>query len=370
MVIASYRGCSANPPLDRSIAQGQGRANRGNFPIIGPHNKLFRAVYFARSLVAVPLECSFVMSVYNEKAEYLRSAVASILAQSVANVELILIDDGSTETSCIEELDSCAKLDSRIRLIRNSHSGLSNSLNYGVDLARSSVILRHDSDDWSSPERASVLLEVMKKRPALVLLGSSWSAHMADSTPLWDVKMPSYHQNICRKFWTENPFCHGSVAFKRDAFLAVGGYSAQFIRSQDYDLFWRLSEQGEVDNVSEVLYHRRFCENGISGKDPTGQLVATRVARRLAACRAAGEIADIGALFEETRAALTISDIADCHLRKADNILLSGDSRGALALFFEAAIKRFNCRALLKLFRAYLFIFIPPLRRKLYVSES
>ena len=95
------------------------------------------------SLSVEPL-VSIIMSVYNSE-DYLKEAIDSILGQTYANLEFIIIDDASTDTS----LDIIKSYnDKRILLIKNEvNIGLAASLNKGIEIARGKYIARMDSDD-------------------------------------------------------------------------------------------------------------------------------------------------------------------------------------------------------------------------------
>src|SRR5215467_6504279 len=94
---------------------------------------------------------SVVMPVYNA-GRYVDSAIRSIRQQSLTDLELILIDDGSTDDSP-QVLQEHAKLDARISVLRRRHEGLARALNEGLGRARATLIARMDADDEATPER-------------------------------------------------------------------------------------------------------------------------------------------------------------------------------------------------------------------------
>src|SRR5690606_31666859 len=96
-------------------------------------------------------QVSVLLPVHNAEA-YLSEAVESIVGQSLTNLELVCIDDGSTDRSN-ELLQSYASRDSRVRVIRIEHAGLITALNQGLKIARAPLVARMDADDISAPDR-------------------------------------------------------------------------------------------------------------------------------------------------------------------------------------------------------------------------
>lgn len=99
---------------------------------------------------------SVIVPVFNVK-PFLRRCVGSVLHQSHSNLDVILIDDGSTDGSS-EVCDDLAREDARIRVIHQQNGGLSHARNVGVGVARGSVLTFLDSDDWIHPSMVATLL--------------------------------------------------------------------------------------------------------------------------------------------------------------------------------------------------------------------
>ncbi len=93
---------------------------------------------------------SVIIPVYNV-AQYLEKCVLSVIKQTLSDIEIILIDDGSTD-SCPEICDKLAKDDDRIRVIHKTNGGLSSARNAGLDIAQGKYVYFLDSDDWIMPE--------------------------------------------------------------------------------------------------------------------------------------------------------------------------------------------------------------------------
>lgn len=121
---------------------------------------------------------SVIVPVYNVE-EYLPRCVDSILAQTYANLELILVDDGAKDQSgaiC----DDYARRDSRIRVIHKQNGGLSSARNAGMDIAQGEYITFVDSDDWIEPDAYEHLLGLMQRYQVKLVCGGNYDVE--DST--------------------------------------------------------------------------------------------------------------------------------------------------------------------------------------------
>jgi len=102
-------------------------------------------------------QISVIIPIYNVE-QYLQKCVDSVLAQTYHNIEIILIDDGSTD-HCGEICDEYAQTDDRIVVIHKANAGLSAARNSGFDAATGKYITFLDGDDWLSADACTILLE-------------------------------------------------------------------------------------------------------------------------------------------------------------------------------------------------------------------
>lgn len=98
-----------------------------------------------------PILVSVVVPVYKIKEEYLRACVGSLLEQSLKEIEIILVDDGSPDR-CGEICDKLAETDCRIRVIHQRNKGVSAARNRGMEQARGKYLSFVDADDWIDPD--------------------------------------------------------------------------------------------------------------------------------------------------------------------------------------------------------------------------
>lgn len=227
---------------------------------------------------------SVVMGVYNAE-PYLREAVDSVLAQSLPDFEFVIVNDGSTDRSR-EILESYR--DERIVLVHQENMGLTKSLNKGIALAKGKYIARQDADDRSYPERLATQSAFLASHPEIALVGSAVEVLSNGGKSLAIFRHPCESAEIKEALKKFSCFWHGSVMFKRDSFLALGGYDENFATAQDYDLWLRFNERYQLANLREPLYAYRFATNCITIRKMVSQHRLAGFARNRAAARAEG----------------------------------------------------------------------------------
>lgn len=206
---------------------------------------------------------SVIMSVYNG-ADYLDQAVESILAQTYAGFEFIIIDDASSDAT---PQVLCKYGDRRIIRLRNqSNLGLARSLNRGLAVARGQYIARQDADDTSLPQRLAMQVAYLESQPRNGLVGTTASWIDADGKELQVWCTPTRNHLLQEDLLRYCPIMHGSVMMRRAALAEVGGqYTEAFRTGQDYDLWLRMSERWDVAVLPDVLYRYRWHE-GMASK--------------------------------------------------------------------------------------------------------
>ena len=206
---------------------------------------------------------SVLMPAYNSQ-RYVGAAVESVLAQTFTDFELILVDDGSSDGT-LDILKKFAARDPRVRLISRPNTGIVAALNDAIAAARGEFFARMDSDDICEPTRLQIQLDYMREHPDCVLLGTNVMLMDGDGArigPMPDVC--SGHDRIdhalLRRGW---PIVHPAVMMRADAVRKVGGYIGK-CPNEDHDIFLRLAEIGQVENLPQVLLHYRKHASSIS----------------------------------------------------------------------------------------------------------
>ncbi len=208
---------------------------------------------------------SVLMSVFNGK-PYLSEAVESILHQTFADFEFIIIDDGSSDGTT-EILEEYAEKDSRIRLIRNDGNiGLTRSLNKGIQVASGKFIARQDADDVSLPERFEKQLHRFADDERLALLGSAYEVIDGEGNTSGVDRYPADDVSIRWQMMFHNGFAHSSVMIRRDVLASHKlSYNEECEFAQDYELWSRILEFGCGANIDEPLI--RYRCHGLNAGD-------------------------------------------------------------------------------------------------------
>ncbi len=200
------------------------------------------------------------MSVHNG-APWVRDAVTSVLSQRLADLELIVIDDGSTDAT---PAVLASVRDPRLRIEHGARQGLTRALNRAIELARAPLLARLDADDVALPERLARQRQYLERHPEVGLLGT-WAREVDPAgREVAIVRPPVDDAAIRRALIRANPFVHSSVIVRRALLDQTGGYDPSFPVAQDYDLWMRLSRVTRLANLAEPLVIRRLTPGRVS----------------------------------------------------------------------------------------------------------
>jgi GT2 family glycosyltransferase len=208
---------------------------------------------------------SVVMSVYNGE-PYLRAAVDGILRQTFADFEFVIVDDGSRDGTASLLADYAAR-DERIVLLTNATNiGYTRSLNKGLAAARGAYLARQDADDISLPERLACQVAYMDAHPAVGVAGTLAQVIDDSDRPLDRDHFPKALDNeaVQAQLLIGNCLCHGSVVIRRQHLEQVGDYDVDLEPTEDYDLWLRLAEVGQIVNLEARLYQYRVHAASVS----------------------------------------------------------------------------------------------------------
>jgi glycosyltransferase involved in cell wall biosynthesis len=194
-------------------------------------------------------------------APWVGAAVESLLTQTLADLEVIVIDDGSTDPTP-EVL--AALRDPRLRVERRPRAGLTRSLIRALELARAPLLARLDADDLALPERLARQRQFLDAHPDVGLLGTAAREVDVTGREVAIVRPPVDDAAIRRALIRANPFVHSSVIMRRAALDRAGGYDPSFPVAQDYDLWMRLARVTRLANLPEPLVIRRLAPGRVS----------------------------------------------------------------------------------------------------------
>jgi glycosyltransferase involved in cell wall biosynthesis len=193
--------------------------------------------------VSDPPRLSVVMPVHNVE-PYVRSAIESVLAQTLSDIELIVIDDGSTDRTA-EIVQETA--DPRIRLHRIDHAGLVAAENQGIDLASGEYIVRCDGDDLYQPTLFERQVEVLDREPGTAAVGA-WVRLFGGRQRA--IRSPTEPSRIRALLRSENCLSQ-PVMMRAEAVREIGGFRP--VTWEDWDLWIRLAARYDLRNIPECL---------------------------------------------------------------------------------------------------------------------
>jgi len=199
---------------------------------------------------------SILTPTFNPNDEFLTAAVESVIAQSYENWELILVDDGSSDSGVRALLKNLGRRDARIQIGVQEHGGISSALNTGLVRARGDWIALLDHDDLLEPDALSRAIELLHNdREADVIY--------SDEDKIVDGKLaaPFLKPDWSPEFFRTHDYLSHFVVMRRD--LARAEFRSEFDGAQDYDLLLRVSEKTDrIRHIPRVLYHwRRTSES-------------------------------------------------------------------------------------------------------------
>ena len=213
-------------------------------------------------------QVTVLLPVFNGRA-HLAAALDSVLRQTLRDFVLLAIDDGSTDGSG-ELLDAYAARDRRVSVLHKINSGISDTLNLGLERAATPLIARMDADDVMRPERLARQAAFMAEHPDLAFAGCFFDMVDSDGRVFRSSRPgPVTRRELARMLARGAPitFTHPTVIYRRDAVLAVGGYRRETEPCEDTDLFGRLITAGRLGLVQpEPLMEYRVHGGSISAR--------------------------------------------------------------------------------------------------------
>lgn len=195
---------------------------------------------------------SVLMSLYKkEKPEYLRLAIDSMLNQTVAPDEIIMVEDGLLTDELYAVLNEYPMLH---RIKNEKNLGLGLALNVGLKECKNELVARMDTDDCSKPERCEKQLERFLAKPYLTIVGSHIDEFVNDTSNVISQRIvPTTSEEIYNFAKKRSAFNHPAVMYSKTAVLENKGY-ADLKRNQDVDLFGRMQFEGyKAENIDESL---------------------------------------------------------------------------------------------------------------------
>jgi glycosyltransferase involved in cell wall biosynthesis len=198
-------------------------------------------------------------------------AIDSILAQTETNLELIVVDDGSRDSSAAVAREAIGA-DPRGRVIRLERNvGIARSLNKGLEVAAAPVVAIQDADDYSAPQRLERELAALAADPGVAVVGSRMREVDADGRVLRP-RTTFAAGDVGSVLMRFNPIPNGSAAFRREVALELGGYDPRYRYATEYDLWLRIAERHRLLALDEELCTRVMGGGNVAARAERAQL--------------------------------------------------------------------------------------------------
>ena len=204
------------------------------------------------------------MACYNSS-EYLDDAISSILNQTLSDLELILIDDCSTDNT-IDIARRYQMQDDRVNVLSMPvNSGPASTRNTGIRIARGKWLAILDSDDVALPSRFEEQLRLADSDNNLIMIMSNFISMDATGRKIKEHTYPTKHKDLTERLYSMRAFPpHSSMMYRKSAVEKMLVFNPKYALSQDYDLWLRLSEIGRLASIDKPLVRVRKHNQNIS----------------------------------------------------------------------------------------------------------
>jgi glycosyltransferase involved in cell wall biosynthesis len=200
------------------------------------------------------------MPAYNCE-KYIEEALKSVINQTYRNLEIIVIDDCSTDKT-LDVANLIAKSDHRITVLHNEENlKISKTLNRAIKDSHGKYLARIDADDVRILDGIEKQVEFMEKSPGVIVVGGNTEICDVDMRTLNVRKYNTTDESIRRKLFRYSPYTHGSILM-RSSMLPEDPYELDW--AEDYDLYFRLATIGKLACLEDVVYRLRVHPNSIS----------------------------------------------------------------------------------------------------------
>jgi len=209
---------------------------------------------------------SVVMPAYNAS-QYLHGTIESVLAQTFKNFELLVIDDGSTDTTA-EIAHYYSQQDSRVKLFSQTNQGVSVARNIGIQIAQGEFIALLDSDDQWLPEKLAVHVKHLTSHPELGISFGRVEFMNSEGNSTGQFSNSQLTNLTPVHLYYENPLITPSnVVIRRAVFEQIGGFDPNLKGTEDAELFLRsICSDWKAEGINRVLTRYRTSVGGVSSQ--------------------------------------------------------------------------------------------------------
>ena len=191
-------------------------------------------------MISAAPDVSVIIPAYNCE-DYIVQAVESVLNQEDCLVEIVIIDDGSTD----ETEEVLKPYDDRIRYVKQENQGVAAARNHGIAIAKGDFVAFLDADDYFLPGKLSLQSSMLTKRPDLGIIHSGWQRVDHEGNKLLDVRPWEQIPELDLANWLRwKPVLPSAMMFRREWLQYVGGFDPRFPPAEDTNLVLKLALKG------------------------------------------------------------------------------------------------------------------------------
>jgi glycosyltransferase involved in cell wall biosynthesis len=199
---------------------------------------------------------SVVIPVHNGE-KYIKEALDSCINQTYEDIEIIVVDDKSTDNTLdiLKEYESNDKV--KILAVEKQN-GLGNVINIGIRASKGKYIARMDADDIMYPDRITKQVEYLEAHPSCVAVGGQIDIVDADSNITGHREYAQLDKDLKKNRFLFQPFAHPAVTLRKSTLEEIGLYPEDMWKVEDVKLFLTLSTKGEFANLSDTVLKYRM----------------------------------------------------------------------------------------------------------------
>lgn len=212
-------------------------------------------------------------------AEYIDTALTSILAQELAEAWELLVVLDRPDSSCLNAISRYT--DSRVRTVESASPGVAHAHNTGVLQAHYDLVAIMHSDDVMMPNRLALQARYLRNNPDVAVVGGQIQLIAEDGSPVGLARYPLSPRQVQSSMNLYCAVAHPSVMYRRSAVIAVGGYRQEYAPAEDLDLWLRILEHYKIANIDNILVQYRRHSSQLSQSNKIQQ--AESMYRALAA---------------------------------------------------------------------------------------
>ncbi len=253
-------------------------------------------------------------SVYNGEA-YLAEALESVLAQTFADWECVVVDDGSTDgTTDIARRFAAA--DGRFRVHVQANQGTPRAMNAGLQQARGRYVAVLDADDAALPGRLERQVAHLEANPDVALVGGYVKMISSSGDDFGLAEYPVDDEAIRAQLEEQTAFVHSAATYRRELALDAGGYRPILRLAEDLDLWLRLAERGRLANLAEPVTRYRVHATQVSITRLEEQVLAVQASLVSARERRSGRADPLDSVAALDRTLLNELGVSDSEITR------------------------------------------------------